>query len=168
MLDIFTEVREKNPEITLKIVGDGPLREELRRRISERGLEHVVNLAGEVDNDIMPDIYNESSLFVLPTIREGVPRTVLEAMACGLPVVTTNLPQVEPVVEDCGLAVPRDTESFSEAINNLLASPDRQSAMNERCRIKIRENYSWQDTVRKTTNKYCEILNNYHHKELRP
>jgi len=158
VLDILAELGQEYPELTLKMAGDGPLRGQLEQTIAENGLARKVELLGEVENDAMPELYNESALFVLPTAREGVPRTILEAMACGLPVVTTDLPQIEPVVDNCGVMVERETEAFSNAIDKLLASPEKRETLGKRGTVTVRENYSWQDTVRKTTEKYYEVI----------
>lgn len=157
-LEIFNILQEDFPELSLTIVGDGPMRDELSDRISRYGLEDNVELLGEVANEEMPEIYNESTVFVLPTQREGVPRTLLEAMACGVPVITTNLPQVEPVVNGGGIVVDRELDEFSAAIRTLLASKEQRQNMSGQGRNHVLENFSWKETVSKTTEKYYELL----------
>ena len=161
LVEIIDQLHSEFPELTLKIVGEGPMREELAKDISKRGLLERIDLVGEVPNESMSEFYNEASAFVLPTSREGVPRTILEAMACATPVVTTDLPQVEPVVRDGGLLIKRDAEAFATAICELLESPMQRAEMGKRAREQIRKNYSWEDTVRNTTQKYYEVLDNH-------
>lgn len=161
LVAIFDELQSEYPELRLKIVGQGPMKNELLENISDRGLDGYIDLVGEVPNNMLPDFYNESSVFVLPTSREGVPRTILEAMACGTPVVSTNLPQVRSVVDDGGVVVEREIDSLTTVICNLLESPDRRVKMGKRGRNRVLNNYSWQETVRKTTNQYYEVLEAY-------
>lgn len=158
VLKIFEQLADDFPDLTVKIVGDGPLRTELEQYVIAHGLEDRVSVLGEVENEAMPQLYNESSVFVLPTEREGVPRTVLEAMASGTPVVTTNLPQVEPVVDEGGIVVDRSIEGFSGAIRSLLMKPDRRKEMGDRGRNRVLENYSWEETVKETTEQYYTLL----------
>lgn len=161
-LEIFRQLHGDFPELKLKVVGEGPLREDLEATVAEYDLNNTVDFVGELPNEEMPEVYNDSSIFILPTEREGVPRTLLESMACGVPVVTTNLPQVEPVVDGGGLLIERDVDEFAGVIRKLLTSPDTRKSMGAQGRDRVRENYSWQETVSETTEIYQELLNNKH------
>jgi len=158
LLVAFEDVIKEFPEATLKIVGDGPLRDGLAQLAKDKGIYSSVRFAGRIPNDEMPKVYAASDVFVLPSKNEGLPRTVLEAMACRTPVVTSSLPQLEPVVEGAGFMIDADsTEQISEYIGKLLEDRDQRISMGETGRRRVEKEYSWAETVRKTTSVYKEV-----------
>ena len=142
------------------LVGDGPQRGELESFAREDGVSDRVEFLGEVPNEQIPAVVGEADVFALPSLAEGMPRTVLEALACETPVVTTDLKQLRPLVEDVGRLVPSESPGkLADALEDLLAMDAEQRArMGTRGREKILETYSWRDTVRQTTNVYRELL----------
>jgi len=117
----------RNIDARLLIVGDGPLRGALERRIVECGVSDRVEMLGEVQNDELAPYYLASDVFVLPSIArsEAFGIVQLEAMSFGLPVVNTNLDSGVPFVSrhgETGLTVaPRDPQALANALNLLLA-----------------------------------------------
>ena len=112
---------------TLMLVGEGPLEGELRRRVIERGLQDRVVFAGQVTDEALPAYYQASDLFVLPSIArtEAFGVVQVEAMAAGIPVVSTNLPTGVPWVNQDGVSglvvPPGDSQALGRAIGTLLA-----------------------------------------------
>jgi sugar transferase (PEP-CTERM/EpsH1 system associated) len=93
-------------QLRLVLVGDGPLRTEIQRLIESAGIEELVWLPGSRDD--IPQILQALDIFVLPSLAEGISNTLLEAMACGLPVVATRVGGSPELVEDgvTGVLVP--------------------------------------------------------------
>jgi glycogen(starch) synthase len=159
LLDAFALLADDMPDVTLRFVGEGPLREALEQTATEYGLTDRVTFAGRVPNEELPETYAESAVFALPSEVEGFPRTVLEAMACGTPVVTSELPQLQSVVEQVGETAPfGDVEALAAALQRLLAAPDRRERLGQRARECVLEEYSWSETVRETTAVYHELM----------
>jgi glycosyltransferase involved in cell wall biosynthesis len=159
LFDAFVGLSEDLEDVTLEIVGEGPLYECLSEERSKHGLEDRVNLAGRLPNHELPRVYNESSVFVLPSSNEGMPRTVLEALACEVPVITSALPQLEPVVDGAGFTVPRGaTHALETAIRRLLRDATLREDMGTRGRKRTVEHYSWENTVRETTREYYQVI----------
>lgn len=160
LLIAFEDVVEQVSEATLKIVGDGPLWDELIQKAKTSGIGSNVEFAGQISNDHMPAVYAESDVFALPSMNEGLPRTVLEAMACGIPVITSALPQLKSLVDGAGLVVePKDPDQLAECLSWLLEHPDERKQMGAVGRNKVERHYSWQETVRKTNNVYNDLVN---------
>ena len=158
MIDAFERVLDEFPDYKLKIVGDGPLRGKLTQLAEDRNLDSNVEFAGHVENGCLADIYSKSQLFVLPSQNEGLPRTVLEAMACEIPVITSNLDQLEPVVEGAGYTVPPgDVTEMTESILELLTNPGLRNELGETGRDRVQSDYCWQETVIETLNKYHDL-----------
>lgn len=129
LIEAFSKVAEEFPEICLKIYGDGALKEELNRYISERGLDRRVILAGSVKD--VPSVLSNCKGFILSSDYEGMPNTLLEAMAMGCPSISTDCPcgGSHAVIEDGknGLLVPvKNVERMAEAIRKILS--DRKFA----------------------------------------
>ncbi len=121
-----------------EIVGDGPLHADLQRRVDELGLGDRVRLLGALPHDQVIARYAEAAVFVLPCViasdgdRDGIPNVILEAMAMGLPVVSTLHSGIPEAVKDAttGLLVaPGDAEALAGALGSILADPDLGARM---------------------------------------
>jgi len=81
------------------MVGDGPLREELRRQAAERGIASIIVWHGWLDHPTLRDLYQTSHCLVNPSLYEGMPNVVLEAVACGLAVIASDVPGNRELLE---------------------------------------------------------------------
>jgi glycosyltransferase involved in cell wall biosynthesis len=126
----------------LLIVGEGPDRPGLEAEIDRLGLDGRVRLAGERDD--VPDLLAGADVFVLASASEGMPISVLEAMAAGLPVVASRVGGVPEVVADgeTGLLVPPGSpQELAEALRRLLADPELRQRLGDAGRIRVRERF---------------------------
>jgi glycosyltransferase involved in cell wall biosynthesis len=106
-----------------------------------------VTFVGQVPYEEMPAVYRGADAFVLPSRAEGVPRTIMEAMATGVPVVSSDLPQVRELVSSGGYTVDVGAhEAFAERLGRCLDG-DYPDGGRER----IVGEHSWRDTVARTT-----------------
>jgi glycosyltransferase involved in cell wall biosynthesis len=125
----------RRPEAKLVLVGEGPEREKIEKEVRERRLtEHVRFLGLRMD---VARLMTAADLFLLTSISEGIPLTVIEAMSAGLPVVSTGVGGVGEVVEDgrSGMLAPSgDDRALAEHILALAADPARRHAMGQRGR----------------------------------
>jgi glycosyltransferase involved in cell wall biosynthesis len=133
---------------SLMIIGDGDQRDELKQLTDNLKLTDQVTFAGGVPDESLPRYYQNSDLFVLPSLasrREAFGMVLLEAMACGKPVVASSIPGVCEVVEneETGLlAPPGSPEKLAQAILKLLGT-DRLSEMGSYARSVIEKKYDW-------------------------
>ena len=145
-------------DYTLLMIGRGPQKDDCLKMIEDLGLKEKVILMDFVDNEDLPEIYQQSSLFVLPSLEEGVPRTILEAMACGVPVACTELPQLVKIVSECGLLFPpKDPEALAAALSTLVSDHEMAQGCGRNGREKAVSMYSWSDTVSKTLDLYASL-----------
>lgn len=134
------------PDCTLTIAGSGPLRHELERLARTLGVNNRVHFQGEVPHARLPDIYRAADMMVLASEREGWANVLLESMACGIPVVATNVNGTAEVV--CSpaagrLAAQRSVAGICDAIEALRrAMPSREETRRHACR------FSWAQTAR--------------------
>jgi len=159
LLEGFEAFSQKFPDYTLVMVGRGPLKDDFARMILEMDLEDEIILKDFIPNGDLSKIYQESALFVLTSLEEGVPRTILEAMACGRPVVCTALPQLVDIISDCGRLIPtEDSGAVADALSELISDPDLARDLGQTARARVASEYSWDDTVAKTLELYASLV----------
>lgn len=120
------------PEVTLDIVGDGSSIPELRRTAEELGLACRVRFHGHVPQSAVIPLLQSASVFCYPTATEGFPKAVLEALACGLPVITTPVSVLPRLVPDgvAGVILPDPSPaSIASAIERCVADPEAYGQM---------------------------------------
>ena len=105
LVEAIYRVQKKYPDILLLMCGTGPEEAAMRKLIREKGIEHTVRMAGEVEPERMNKWMQASDLFVLASHTEGMPNVVTEAMACGLPVVATAVGGLPGAIGDCDGAI---------------------------------------------------------------
>lgn len=131
------------PQVRYLLIGDGELRADLEQRISAAGLADRFRLLG-LRPDV-PELLAAADLFVLPSLWEGLPMALVEAMAAGLPVVATEVSGTRGVMVDgeTGLLVPPgDAPALTRAITTLLCDPDRAAAMGAAGRRRVETRFS--------------------------
>jgi glycosyltransferase involved in cell wall biosynthesis len=153
-----------NPSIKLFLVGDGDLRKTYQQQAQALGLQDRVVFCGRVPAEELPHYYALSDLFVLPstTMGEAFGMVLIEAMACGKPVIASNLPGVRSVVndgEDGLLVEPGNVADLAAKIQQLLDDPQRRQEMGNRGRAKVERKYSWDAIGAKLEQVYHEVLN---------
>ncbi len=129
----------------LRVVGDGSLRRDLPEVARRLGVEGLVSFSGAVSGAEMPAVYRAADLFVLPSLVEGMPNVVLEAMASGLPVLATRIPGSEELVlhgKTGFLVPPSDPRALTDSLAALLEG-DRLRAEMGLCARSQAEARSW-------------------------
>jgi glycosyltransferase involved in cell wall biosynthesis len=107
LLDAFIAAAGRHTGLYLVVIGDGAARHTMKQRAAQAGLAARVHLVGKVEHDELPHWFAACDLFCLPSHNEGVPNVVLEAMACGVPVLATHVGGIPEVVPDfAGVLVP--------------------------------------------------------------
>lgn len=126
-------------------------------QVEALGLADRVHFTGFVDDADLPALLSAAELFVYPSLSEGFGLPVLEAMACGAPVITSNVSSLPEVAGDAGLLVdPLDVEALAAAMQTVLADPARREAMAAAGRRQA-AGFSWQRCAQETLALYEEI-----------
>jgi len=141
--------RHQDPALRFVLVGRGPLLSRLCHLVSEAGLQGRFDFRGDIPverRDELVRLYQRSSIFVLPSHHEGMSTALLEAMACGLPVVSTAVGGAREVVVDGenGLLVPpRDPKALAEALLTLLADDRLCQRLGRNAEATIERHHTW-------------------------
>ena len=129
-----------NVELTL--VGDGPLRVELEQLAKKNNVK--VNFVGNIAHDKIIPYLQEADVFVLPSLNEGMSNAILEAMACGLPIIATDTGGSRELVRENGMIVPKaDAPALRMAIEKLVHHPDLRKTMGAASRQRA-EQMNWE------------------------
>lgn len=143
----------------LTAVGDGPRQDTIRGAAKEIGLSDQFDFAGYRDD--VPQILAESDVFVLFSRWEGLPRSIIEAMRAGLPVVATDVGGVSELLESgrTGYVIPPgDDRAGAEALGQLIGSAELRAEMGGRGRRRYEEHFTFEHMYRKTSSLYRQIL----------
>jgi glycosyltransferase involved in cell wall biosynthesis len=152
-------IHARHPSVKFLVVGDGSERERLRSLASRLGLNGHIILAGARDD--ARDLLGLLDVFVLPSLSEGMPWAVLEAMAVGLPVVATRVGGVPELVDDGRtgyLVEPRDAESISDSVCKLIDDPDAMRQLGSAGRKRAKTEFALDKMRRDTEELYVRLM----------
>jgi glycosyltransferase involved in cell wall biosynthesis len=149
--------RAGSPSFTLDLVGDGPQRAVMEDRVKALQINDIVHFHGWLDRGELRAHYQAADIVINPSTYEGMPNVVLEAMACGRPVLASNVPGNATAVADRvtgWLFPPDDAAAFADGLRKLLTQPDIALPLGAAARTRAEREYSWA----RTTQSYLELL----------
>jgi glycosyltransferase involved in cell wall biosynthesis len=159
LIEAISVIKKKFPRIMLLIVGDGPMKDELQNYAKTLGLnEHVIFTGSRRD---VPALLAAMDIFVLPSLWEGLPNALLEAMAAGKPIIATDIPPVREVIysEDIGILVPAgDSTTIASSIELLLNNNILAENLGKNARERAFSHFDIKTTVERYTNLFENIL----------
>ena len=150
LLEAMAMVRQEHPDAHLVIIGQGDYRESLERGAASLGLTEAVTFAGTMPQNQLRDVMRRCSALVLPSLSEGLGRVLIEAMACGRPVIGTRVGGIPDLIQDGvnGYLVPPDrAKPLAAKIDHLLAHPETATEMGARGRAFVAETFSTEKYV---------------------
>jgi glycosyltransferase involved in cell wall biosynthesis len=158
LLDALALLRRQTPA-RLIVRGDGQpaYAHAVRQRVEALGLTESVSFQGYADHGTLRELYARAACVVLPSLREGFGLPVLEAMACGTPVITSNGSSLPEVGGDAALTVDAgDTAELADAMHRVLVDPDLQADLRDRG-LKRAATFSWQRTAEQMSRLLDEV-----------
>ncbi len=147
------------PDVHFVWVGDGPLAEHLRAESEARGLTKWVHLLGQRDD--VADLLAASDLFVLPSLFEGLPLVVLEAMAASIPVIATQVPGTDEIIEDGRsgrLVMPGDEDALTVAILDAFQQPQLLQHWKTMAHSRFKEHFTAHHMAQAVDSIYQQVL----------
>jgi glycosyltransferase involved in cell wall biosynthesis len=136
----------KRTDISFIIAGDGRDSNRLKKKIKKIGLQKRFIFLGQIEKDQMIKLYQNATLFILPSYREGLPTVLLEAMSCGLPILATDVRGNRDLITNGknGLLIPpKDPKKIAETILTLLNDKKLMKQLGNNARKTIIKNYTW-------------------------
>ncbi|HEV8580023.1 MAG TPA: glycosyltransferase family 4 protein [Thermoanaerobaculia bacterium] len=157
LLEALRELRRRRPGTALRIAGDGEHRESLERAVADLGLETAVSFLGTCDAARVRTLLRGAAALVVPSIYEGMPLVVLEAMEVGVPVVASRVSGIPEVVvhgETGWLVPPEDPQALAAALESVVGDPGEARRRGEAGRRRVAERYrpaivaaAWREAV---------------------
>ena len=159
LVSVVELIRKQFPNATLKIAGGGGLENQLRQLIKDKGMENCIAMLGIVPAEEMPELYRKSDIFVSASLQEGMSNAMLEAMASGLPIITTRCEGVQELIADNGIVVEQpEPELIAGAIKQVANDRNRYEQMSRAAR-KRAEKFSWESVASQYLDCYHKVLN---------
>jgi glycosyltransferase involved in cell wall biosynthesis len=161
LIEAIPEIaRQTHYPFVINIVGDGPDKEDFVQQVHAAGVDEYVRFYGYVDHASLPQYYLDADIFVLPSLAEGMPNVVLEALGSGLPVVATRVPGSEELVqegENGFLVEAKDADALAHALITLINHADLRERMGRGAKQMARR-YTWEMVTEQYIRLYEEMV----------
>lgn len=161
LIEAFKIISQKVSEAKLFLVGNGAERKNLEEAVAKNGLSGCVRFIGEIPHEKIPEYLAMADMFVLPSLSEGFPLVILEAMASGLPIVASNvrgLPEIVKEGESGFLAEPKNSHQIAEKILLLLENDALRQKISDANQEKSQA-YDWEHVTSEIEKIYSNVLN---------
>lgn len=152
-------IRDRGSDLHLVIAGGkGWLEDEMYETLAETGMQDVVHLIGFAEDDHIAGLYSGAECTVIPSLYEGFGFPVLESMACGTPVVTSNVSSLPEVAGDAAIMVdPYDVEAIADAIERILDDTELRQILIQRG-FEQSKKFTWENSARQLQKIYETVL----------
>lgn len=159
LFQAFARLRSRFPEYRLVIAGKpGWMVEQIKSQLAALQLGDSVHFTGYVQAQDLPVVYNLAALSVYPSLYEGFGLPVLESLACGTPVITTNVSSMPEIAGEAGMLVPPgDIAALENALEKLLNNPDERERRS-RLGLEQARQFTWERTAQATYQVYRQVL----------
>jgi glycosyltransferase involved in cell wall biosynthesis len=159
LIRAFKQVLNYRRDLQLVIAGNkGWMYEEIFNTLKQSGIAERVVFTGYVEKPDVVCLLNAAKVFVLPSLYEGFGMPILEAMACGVPVVSSNVSSMPEIVNDAGILVdPYNEDAIAQALLDIISNPQLADQLIARG-LKIVQNFTWEKTARKTLKLYETMI----------
>lgn len=159
LLEAYARLPARQVVPPLVMAGTRGWKDSLLRKTMERlNLGRRVVTPGYIPQEDLPTVYSMATALVYPSLYEGFGLPVLEAMACGTPVITSNVSSMPEVAGDAALLVsPEDTETLAGALERMLGEPDLRAELSQRGLVRARE-FTWRRAAESTLAVYRSVL----------
>lgn len=159
LISAYAKVADKMPHDLVIAGGKGWLYEKMGIEVKDLGLAHRVRFIGFADDEDLPALYSDATCFVFPSLYEGFGLPVLEAMACGTPVVTSDASSLPEVGGNAALQLsPTDVEGWAGAMLSLAKNDDLRTRLMH-AGFAQKERFSWHESARQLMGVYERLLN---------
>lgn len=157
LLRALPGIIKQHPEVSVRIIGEGNMEKELRLLALNLGISDHVEFLGYIPHNELPEYYTTSDIFVLPSQNEGMSNTVLEAMASGLPIITTDTGGTKELIRDNGEIIPvGDPDAIASAIHRYLVDRKLRNTHGSCSRL-LAESMDWTQIADKYISLYRAV-----------
>ena len=149
-------------KVQLVVIGSPKKRGGIERLVAELGLNHHVFFTGRIPEREFVQQYAEATLAIVPSIYEGFGLPAGEAMACGVPIISTTGGALPEVVGDAGILVPpADADALTKAITLLLDNPEMAESLGNAGYRRVHQHFTWEKSAERTITAYWDVINDH-------
>lgn len=162
LIKVLKEVKQTIPDVLLLIAGEGPAQNSLQQKVKKSGLTNNVLFVGYLERgQALLDCYQSADVFVFASRTETQGLVLLEAMALGVPVVSTAVMGTASVLKDAtgAIVVPEDVRAFTDGIIPILTNPIRKQQLSEAAQVFVQHNWSSSEMARRVLSHYQQLIN---------
>jgi len=165
LLQTLADLSTSVPDISLIVIGKLKANGDTEKQIKHLGLNGRIRFYSEISTDKIVELYAESTIAISPSLYEGFGLPLAEAMACGIPVISSDGGALPEVVGDAGIVVPAgNSPALSKAIQSLLNCTIKQKQLGEKALLRARQHFCWEKVARDLSDYYRNIMSkNAHH-----
>lgn len=161
LLEAVARIRTKQP-IRLTVIGQPKKDGIIENLVAKLGLSDIVHFTGRIENEAFADYYAKATIAVVPSLYEGFGIPAAEAMACGVPLISTSGGALPEVVGDAGVIVPpADAKALAEAIERLLNAPEERKKYAQAGLARVHSVFSWEKAAEEVVEVYREAINGH-------
>jgi len=161
LIDAVEILHKAGRNLHLTIAGGGAMLDGLKQIVSQKNLSNIIDVKGRIEFDLMPDLYRQNDIFVSASMQEGMSNAMLEAMASGLPIITTRCEGVDELIADNGIVVEQARpDAIADEIQKLADDKNGYELM---CKAagKKAEQFGWDNIAQQYLRYYRNIANRY-------
>ncbi|MFQ6034783.1 MAG: glycosyltransferase family 4 protein [Sedimentisphaerales bacterium] len=167
LIDAVQMLRRDGCNVHFTIVGGGQMAQQLRQIVAEKNLSNIIEITGRLNSGKMPQVYQQHNIFVSASMQEGMSNAMLEAMACGLPIVTTHCEGVEELIKDNGIVVEKaQADQIAKATKKLADDQQTYRKFSTAAR-KQAEKFGWPQVAAQYLSYYNKIAHSARTNELK-
>ncbi len=164
LLEALSDLIKVYPDISLSIIGEQRKGGHTERLIKKLNLQKRVNFCSNLNQEDLRSTYCEAELAVIPSLYEGFGFAAIEAMACGVPLISTSGGALPEVVRDAGIIIPpKNTKEIYNSVDFLLSSPDKAKELSEKALERANLKFSWEKIARKLEKVYFKEMEIFKH-----
>lgn len=165
-IEAFNLVAQKRDDLIFKIIGDGPLKDELFKKVEKLHLADKITFLGNMSNEDAMDLVAQSTIVILPSViakngdRDGIPTSLIEAMYLKTPVISSRISGIPELIDDGVngfLTEPGNVKQIAERMNGLLSDKSLRTRMGERAREKVTNEFNIEENSNKLIDTWKEI-----------
>lgn len=158
LVQACARLRDGGTAFTLTLVGDGPDRARVEAAVAKYGLQQQIKLTGALNQEGVRQVFAQADIFVLPSLAEGIPVVLMEAMCSFVPCVSTPVNGIPELIdhEITGLlAIPGDLDSLVAQLQRLCNSPEERARLANSANLKVRQRFDLAGNVRQLSQIFC-------------
>ena len=168
MIQALPEILKSFPKTTLTVIGKAPSNSEVSKLISNLDLKEIISFKSGISENEIVDLYHTSEVAVIPSLYEGFGFGAGEAMACGVPLISTHSGGLKEVVGDCAIKIlPSSADEIEKAVINLFNNQEKRKELSAKGRQRMETKFDWKIAASSYESSFQEVIesfNNEHNK----